>query len=396
MKVVASLVFICAVLISVSGWAGTTYINFDGDDGNGSSLPPGVFFPDPSAEPAVAAWAGYYVKPVFDGSTMTLAAGASLEFPPEWTSDGDPDTTMGPLVVEYTITNLAVLYTAEPWSGPLVGWNIYHESDAFYGLASMGSLMDPRFGDDLTTSDLYCGTWGSMNTKTNIEALYPAATKITIRVIYSGQGTFGVYAAFDDNATTPTTRPRLIDMMFMGSVVIDGEDTLMKTLGNPVSFGLGNWASTIVIDNVIIEGANVPDFGTAPTEGATTVAQTGILSTPVAPWIVEGGKVKLLAPPTTAEPANYLWSKDGVGLSENERITGVTSRELVIDPLVLDDAGLYTVSYDDAAKEMVETEPFELVVSSADAVPVTGLIGLGLLAAGMLGAGMTVLRRKMD
>jgi hypothetical protein len=107
--------------------------------------------------------------------------------------------------------------------------------------------------------------------------------------------------------------------------------------------------------------------------------------------ILAGIRLELTAP----EGSSYQWKKDGIDLFNDWWISGVNSRVLVLDPLQLSDAGVYTCVYDNGArKEMVETEPFTLVVYEQSQVPAMAPAGLALAALSLLVTGVSRLGRK--
>ncbi len=382
MRTLTSLVILSVVVVA-PGWAGTMYINFDGDDGTGSSLPAGV---------VPATWvgeypqgapnnpAGYYLSPVFDGSRASVPAGGGIIFDPAWTNGVTSDS---PLIVEYTVTDLQAQYASALYSGPLLGWNVYNTAG---GLASMGSIIDGYFAWGTDPTHIHIGIYGVPG-NTDVEATHPASTKVTIRLVFNGEGSASVYAAFDDNATTPASRPRLLDMQLMNTVVVG------DILTDAYSFSLGNWVSNVSIDDVIVEGPSVPDFGTPPAQAGVEV-KGNIVVTP-SRWVEVGMHVEMLAPATTADPTNYTWRKDGVPLIEDSHITGVNARTLVIDPVAEEDAGTYTVSYEDGStKALIESDPCELQVFQPGSLPVGGVAGLALLTASVLCSASVAIRRK--
>jgi hypothetical protein len=120
-------------------------------------------------------------------------------------------------------------------------------------------------------------------------------------------------------------------------------------------------------------------------------APEGIVANPRG-WVSEGTVVTLTAPDGGT---NYQWRFEGEPMSDDpDRITGATSRVLRFDPVTVDDAGTYTCAYDDGTgKAPVETPAYELVVFEAGALPVAGMVGLGLLAA-LTAIGGVVMRRR--
>ena len=78
-------------------------------------------------------------------------------------------------------------------------------------------------------------------------------------------------------------------------------------------------------------------------------------------------------------------------LENGGRIAGVQTRELCIYGLVLDDAGVYTLVYEDDAKAIMQYH-IELVVE--EELPVSGAAALAALTAAAAGLGGLRLRRR--
>jgi hypothetical protein len=93
-------------------------------------------------------------------------------------------------------------------------------------------------------------------------------------------------------------------------------------------------------------------------------------------FIQEGDRLVLSAP----FGSDYQWKKDGVDVTADPgdpgRITGITSKDLVFDPVQQSDAGVYTCVYTNAADEEVETAPYTLEVLPPGSLPVVNSLFL--------------------
>ena len=84
-------------------------------------------------------------------------------------------------------------------------------------------------------------------------------------------------------------------------------------------------------------------------------------------FIEEGTTLVLMAP----GGSDYQWKKGGVDVTpDGDRLTGITSQDLVFDPVVQSDAGVYTCAFDNGAKVATETEPYTLDVLASGSLPV--------------------------
>ena len=73
------------------------------------------------------------------------------------------------------------------------------------------------------------------------------------------------------------------------------------------------------------------------------------------------------------------------------RVSGVNSGVLTISPVIVEDTGLYTVSYDDGTKAPVVLSHFLTV---GNEVPVSGVVGIAALGLGITVLVARKLRRK--
>ncbi|MBI2423656.1 MAG: DUF5011 domain-containing protein [Candidatus Hydrogenedentes bacterium] len=103
-------------------------------------------------------------------------------------------------------------------------------------------------------------------------------------------------------------------------------------------------------------------------------------------FIVEGQDIELRVP---SGFDNYAWLHDGVALNDDApRITGTSTAVLTFAPVMQSDSGVYVCVYDDGAKSLVGTEPYELHVLLPEDLPAAGAIALVLLGMGLAWAGM--------
>ncbi|MBI2424300.1 MAG: trypsin-like peptidase domain-containing protein [Candidatus Hydrogenedentes bacterium] len=94
------------------------------------------------------------------------------------------------------------------------------------------------------------------------------------------------------------------------------------------------------------------------------------------PGFIEEGMQLVLTAPTGD---NHQWKRNDVDLVEDApRLTGVHARDLVFDPVLVDDAGVYAVAYDDGAKAAIESEAFVLAVLEPGSLPLGAATALAL------------------
>ena len=87
--------------------------------------------------------------------------------------------------------------------------------------------------------------------------------------------------------------------------------------------------------------------------------------------LISGGYAELSVP---TGMQSYAWLHDGILLNEGDRMSGTTSNSLRIQNLLPSDSGIYLCSFEDANLSYHVTEPYELVVPDAPAVPAGHLI----------------------
>jgi hypothetical protein len=118
-------------------------------------------------------------------------------------------------------------------------------------------------------------------------------------------------------------------------------------------------------------------------------AMPRIQSHPSSGFIQEGDRLVLTAP----AGSDFGWTKNGGPVTDDPpRVTGSGTGMLVFEPVQQSDAGVYTVTYDDGQKAIVESPPFTLSVLPPGSLPAVQIFGLAALA---LGIAAVALRRKV-
>jgi len=211
--------------------------------------------------------------------------------------------------------------------------------------------------------------------------------------------------ALSTEDTTPALSGSIDDGSATISVTVSGQ-TLAAT-NNGATWSVADNALAALLPGVYDIEATATDaagnVGSDATTGELTIEDpvTGtegeiVADLPAEFWM-EGIPLKLTAP----DGFNYEWRKDGVPLIEDApRLTGVNKQQLVFNTLLLSDAGVYTVRYDNGvAKALVESESFVLSVEpnlEGEELPVTGLLGLMVLIflLSITAAGLTLYRSQ--
>jgi len=122
-------------------------------------------------------------------------------------------------------------------------------------------------------------------------------------------------------------------------------------------------------------------------------AGEGVITSNPGRGFIEAGKALTLTAPAGAY--SYQWRFNGLAMEDTERITGTNSRVLSFNPVLEEDAGIYTCVMDDGmGKAFSETAPYVLEVLAEGSLPVAGVIGLGLLTALTAIGGIVIGRRK--
>lgn len=162
----------------------------------------------------------------------------------------------------------------------------------------------------------------------------------------------------------------------------------------------GETEETLVFDPVHV--ADMANYECLYDEGGTLkvtpalalvvdTAGTGgvITSNPVPGWIEAGGPLTLTGPAGTG----HQWFVDGALVADNGRISGADEQVLAFAPVLVDDAGVYTVLYGDGSKALLESQPFVLEVLPAGSLPL-GLAGMVAVAAALAAFGARRTRRR--
>jgi len=162
-----------------------------------------------------------------------------------------------------------------------------------------------------------------------------------------------------------------------------------------------SWLNYVALDNNLLYLAEDALEVTAPAEIGLRIATPPVVDTggdptggfiTAIPFFAEEGKHQILEAP---EGSGYQWKRNGIDIVDSgTRITGSQSRRLEFDPVNQSDQAVYTCSYDDGSKQVLLTQPFNMIVYPAASVPVAGGAGIALTATALLGLGIGVLRRK--
>jgi hypothetical protein len=108
-----------------------------------------------------------------------------------------------------------------------------------------------------------------------------------------------------------------------------------------------------------------------------------------ATYAEEGGDITMTANEDMIAGGSLQWQKDG------SDIGGETGATFVIASSVVGDSGAYTLNFDDGeAKAIISSNAVVVTIFPEGALPVSGLIGLGLLAMTSALGGVVALRKK--
>jgi probable HAF family extracellular repeat protein len=126
---------------------------------------------------------------------------------------------------------------------------------------------------------------------------------------------------------------------------------------------------------------------------AVQPSEPHIVANPAPPFVEAGDLVTLSIVGTAGAP--YLWFKDGVFLADDApRVSGVDTKVLTFDPVLMDDEGVYHATFDDGTKATAQTSPFVLEVLPPNSIPVAGGLGLVLLCGLSLAIGVRKMKKK--
>ncbi|NIA14185.1 MAG: DUF5011 domain-containing protein [Nitrospiraceae bacterium] len=290
-KLASALVLLLAV--ASTAWAGTCYINFDGDDGSGSSLPAGVTF----------------AATTFDGATATVdRAGGNILFPPAWVADAE-------LTAEFTIQDLSGFLADAGDAGSWVFGFQLAGGGCCYPAAVITN--DGLGITDHTVVFSECG----VNSAGSADAPLAGSSLATLRFVADPVANeVRTYIAYDTDATIAAGRATnwtLVATYGWGSI----------HFGNWL-FGVQSWGKVGVIDDIIITGANVPDFGTPPPLPDTTAPE-----------------ITLLGDAVVAHPFGQPYVDAGATASDD--VDGDITADIVVGGDAVDEntVGPYTITY---------------------------------------------------
>ncbi len=159
---------------------------------------------------------------------------------------------------------------------------------------------------------------------------------------------------------------------FPGFVPLAGGDLTVPGNGNAFADSIHYNAAMYVVLAELAVDQYLRDFllGTSPVQIA------GL------PAVEVGGRLELsVSAPTLTPPFMVQWSKDG------SPIGGETGASLVRDPVVLGDAGVYSVHVGDGSKGAVDSPNVTVTVFAMGALPAMGFAGFGLLVSMCAAAG---------
>ncbi|NIA14652.1 MAG: hypothetical protein GWP08_11280 [Nitrospiraceae bacterium] len=222
--------FLCSWFVALACWGGTAYLDFDGDDGSGSSLPPGVTFTGVTFA---------------DSAAVVDRAGGQLLFPNAWI-DGTAFTA------EFTVQNVAG-FLADPGDPEswVFAWQVVGDGCLYpAGLFTNDGAGAAEHSVGMAECNISPhGTPASLSGQ--------GTSLVTVRCVADpGANEMRAYAAYDADATTGAGRAANFTHL--------GAYAWGSIHYNTSLFAIQSWGKTGTIDNVIIEGPNVPDFGTPP------------------------------------------------------------------------------------------------------------------------------------
>jgi hypothetical protein len=160
------------------------------------------------------------------------------------------------------------------------------------------------------------------------------------------------------------------------SITVDGQTLPAQNDGNSWTLP-DNALSTLSAGTYDVQATATDTFGNVGMDATTaelTVqpigASGGQITINLSPEdIVVGARLELTAP---AGGTDYRWKGAGLFLSNTDRISGVHTRTLVIDPLALEDSCVYSCQYEDGVlRNIVETDGYVITVLAPINLPVT-------------------------
>jgi len=143
---------------------------------------------------------------------------------------------------------------------------------------------------------------------------------------------------------------------------ISGVNTNTLTINNVQLSDAGSY--TVVVTNSV---GSVTSEAAVLTVNPAPVAPS-ITTQPISQTVTEGDTVTFTVEATGTEPLSYKWLKDGIELTNNENISGVSTNTLTINNVQLSDAGSYAVVVTNAVGS-VTSEAAVLTVNPAPVAP---------------------------
>jgi len=241
-------VVMCSLLAMGAAWAGTAYISFDNDNGTGNSLPSG----------ASAGSDGWGAVSFENDQAVFPGGGEWIDFPASWTMGA---ANQDPISVEFTIQNLGDWLADAGGTAWVMGFGISGGEGCGYAPGLVRN-------DDQGYTEHHVGFVGCdvipYGDPAAASMVGQGTTRATVKAVIDGWAnrTY-VYVAYNDDATTASQRAKNFQLVtnFCWGGWKNGA----------TSFKLVSWGKATVVDNVIIEGHNVPDFGTPPPKASGTM-----------------------------------------------------------------------------------------------------------------------------
>jgi hypothetical protein len=197
------------------------------------------------------------------------------------------------------------------------------------------------------------------------------------------------HAALAPTITTqPTNRAVLLSSNAIFSVTASGQSPLRyrwsfngTNLTNSAHIS-GATNTTLTISNVVAGDAgnyqvvvsNSHGSATSSNATLTVLFPPGIVASPANQRMLEGHSTTFSVTVAGTEPLFYQWQKEGLDLSESERLSGVTNASLTISNLQFSDAGAYRAVVSNAYG--VATSAAATLSVATNLPPLSGSIGV--------------------
>ena len=139
------------------------------------------------------------------------------------------------------------------------------------------------------------------------------------------------------------------------SATVSGANTATLTISNVADTDAGNYA--LLASNTV---------GTATSTAATLTVITppAVTSQPAAQTLASGGTAQFAVTATGSAPLTYRWLKNGVGLTNGVKFSGVNSNALTVAAVATTDAGNYSVVITNLAGSITSSVAALAVVSA--------------------------------